>query len=99
MAKRIILLSILVFVCIGPLITGCSRSDREKVTTITFIAPDWPGETRRLDGLLRRFEKAHHGVKVKGIYVSDVRQKILMFAVSKSPMDLVYLNDTEFPNF
>ena len=96
---RILLIPALAGLLMGVILAGCTGGGKRAGTTIRFVAPDWPDEVKRLSGLIARFEKAHPGVRVEAIYTSDVRQKTLLLTTSGSPLDLVYLNDTEFPAF
>lgn len=101
--KTLLIRSVLILLL---MILGCSREEKvtigQKKIVINFIDLGSPSEMKRMNALIKRFEQNHPRVKVRVEYPpspSDVRQKILLATIGNMPLDIVYLNDTVFPEF
>ena len=93
---------LIIFVGLIFFFSNCQRKRMTSEKVIRFLDLGTPEEIARMNPLLREFEKLHPGVKVKPEYApgcNEIRQKLLMESAAGLTPDVVYLNDTYFPEF
>lgn len=84
------------------LLYGCQKNKTSPEKVIKFLGPGSPEAIARMNPLLKEFERLHPGVSVKPEYPpgpNDIRQKLLIESAGGHSPDVVYLNDTYFPEF
>jgi len=83
-------------------VLGCGRQQVSKKKIFNVLSLAEKDNMRITNELVAKFEAVHPEVKVRVDFLptpSDIRQKILMFSSANMPLDVVYLNDTNYPEF
>ena len=84
---------------ISIILNSCSRDETLLQKRLRFLDFGTPEEIQRMSSTIKEFEKNHPDIKVKVDYVArGVYQKFLVELAGGAPPDVVYMNDTAYPD-